>query len=160
MTVRTLPIWVILSTVGIVVLLMISHSNYHVSSIGKIRAKCLSKKPPAQRNNAFIRIKKRVSEAYYPWMAFIVFIIVSISFCVENHKLMPSTDYLILSIIINTGIWLIMAFFATIILVSLMKLCQEDALRDLKSYYFQHYGVSLIYIDKIDEERYYELFNR
>ena len=156
MTVSSLPIWVILSVVGMVALIVIAQINYYVPPMGKLRARCLVDKPAEQRNNSIIRLKRRIGEEYYPLIALVFYVVVSVCFCIENYKEMPGGP-LVFTIILGVIIWLLVAIVAVSFLAGLMKTWQENAVQDLKEYYNKHYGVTVLYLDKIHEEYYDEL---
>lgn len=151
----TLPVWIILSVVGFLALNALAYFNYHLSKMDKMKARCLRKKPAEQRNNRVLRLERLVDERYYAWMVFILYTIISICFCVENHSTMLLGEYLFLKVLMGLCIWFVTAVAVSCFMVALMTVCQENAIRDLKNYYQRHFGVTVISVDRDDEREYY-----
>ncbi len=156
MTVSTLPVWAILTIIGFIALIIVASNNYHLSKMDKLRARCLMGKPAKQRNNNILSLKRFIGEEYYSLMAFAAYVVITICFCVENHRMILYGDHLVLRILISLSIWFALAIFVTCFMVALMMACQDNAIKDLKGYYQKHYGVTVVNIDKDDEEAYYE----
>ena len=157
MTVSSLPVWVCLSILGFISLNFIAYINYHLSRMDRLRAQCLKDKPAKRRNNSVLRLDCRISENNYPWMAFALYVIVSICFLVENHDMMMSSgNHPVLGALIILGIWLFTAVVVVCIMTALMITCQENAIKDLKKYYERHFGVTVVNVDRTVEKEYYE----
>lgn len=152
----TLPVWVILSIIGGVIIIAVPSFNYYVPNMGKLRAQCLKDKSSKQRNNNIIRLKRRVDEYYYAWIVIIIYMVVSMSFCVENNKIILDSEHLFLRVLLGLGLWIVVGFILVVFLTALMSMCQEIAIKDLKDYYGARYKVAVLYLDKIDFDAYYE----
>ena len=155
----SLPLWVILSIVGLLFSILVGNINYYLPSVSKLKAECLRKKPPAQRNNYILNLKRRIDEEYYMYIAITIYVIVSLCFCIENRSMLFNGEFIVVRIFLAVVLWLVCALIATSVLTGLMTLCQEDAVQKLKNHYQRHYGVIVINLDKKDEKAYEELSN-
>ncbi len=156
MTVSTFPVWVILSVVFIVLLVIIANVNYYLPRMSKLRAKCVVDKSIRKRNNTVLRMKRRIDEDVYYLIAFLMYAIISICFLVENHGIFHLEDFLFFKVLGGFLAWLFSAMFIVSFVVAFMKLLQENAMKDLKSYYYNHYGVTIVYLHEHTEKEYQE----
>ena len=161
MTVRTLPVWVIMSVVFIIILVVIASVNYYLPRFGKLRVECAMNKSLRRRNNTIIRMRRRIDEDSYPWIAFLMYTMVSICFVVENRRGLFDGEYIILKALGGFFAWLFSALIIVCFIVAFMKIIQENAVKDLKYYYSSRYGITIIYLQESIEKEYqeYELSN-
>lgn len=151
----TLPVWVFLSIAGGILILVIPHVNYHLSRMSKMRIQCLKDKPEERRSNSVIGLKRWIDEKYYPWIVLGIYMAMTISFCVGNHAVLPSGEHVILQVLLRFVVWLLTASIVVVMATGLMGVLQDTAIKDLKNYYESRFHVTIMYLDKIDLEEYY-----
>lgn len=156
MAVSTFPVWIILAVVGFIVLTIVAQNNYHLSRMDKLRARCLADKPAEQRNNNILTLKHYVDDERYARMAFALYAIVSVCFCLENREMIVGGKSMFLNILIVVVVWCILAIMVTCFITALMDTFQKNAVRDLKDYYQRHYGVTVVNVSREDEIAYRE----
>lgn len=160
-TVRTFPVWVIMSVVFIIILVVIASINYYLPRFGKLRVECVMNKSLRRRNNTIIRMRRRINENCYPWIVFLMYTMVSICFVVENRRGLFDGEYVILKALGGFFAWFFSALIIVCFIVAFMKIIQENAVKDLKYYYSSRYGITIIYLQESIEKEYqeYELSN-
>ena len=156
MAVSSFPVWVIMSVVCVIILVVIANVNYYLPRISKLKARCVINKPLRQRNNTILRLRRRMSEDSYPWIAFLMYTMISICFLVENRNGLFDEEYIILKALGGFLAWLFSAIIIVCFVVAFMKLLQENAVKDLKKYYNNRYGVTVIYLHESIEKEYQE----
>ena len=97
-----------------------------------------------------------MSEDSYPWIAFLMYTMISICFLVENRNGLFDEEYIILKALGGFLAWLFSAIIIVCFVVAFMKLLQENAVKDLKKYYNNRYGVTVIYLHESIEKEYQE----
>lgn len=153
MTGGSLQIWMILLLGGILVGVVISVNNYYVPRYGEAKAKIMSQRPARERNNCIINISKRIDEEYFMLMTLLMYVLISMVFMIENRLwIVDQVGHNLLAWFFLFVFWLVMAFFTMIFCTAVMLRIEQNSKSELKEYYSKHYGVTLIYQDKFDDE--------
>lgn len=161
MAVSSFPIWVILSMVCFILLIIVAKANYYLPRMSRLRAICAKDKSTKQRSNMILRMRRRIKEEDYQWIVLLMYAIVTVCFIIENRSVLFNGGFLLLKVLAGLFIWLFSALFVVSFMVAFMKVLQENAVKDLKNYYSNHYGVTIVYIHEKTEKEYqdFELSN-
>lgn len=155
MAVSTLPMWVYFVIVGGLFLALVPNVNYYLTRMSKLKIQCLIDKPEEQKSSRTIKLQRRINEDNYPLLILVVYVIVSISFCVDNYKIL-NIDPVIIRVLMGFFLWLMLGFVVLVIGTALMDLLQKRALEDLKTYYNSRHHITLISVDDDDMDEYYD----
>ena len=159
MAIGSFPVWIIVAVVGFIVLIALASLNWYLPRMSRLKAQVMSEKSTKRKNNYIVKLDRHIDDEKYPQLAFLLYVITSVCFFVENHETIFSGDYLLLRIMISLGIWLFFALVVVVFLVGLMGVVEYNSLKDVKKYYENRYGVIVTHLDDEDIEQYYELSN-
>ena len=148
----TLPIWMAIMLAGTLIMMMLGYCNYYVPRDQKAKAEYLRSHHEMENQESLIYFSKRVDETVYLMIATVVVIMASVFFLLDSYKevIEKISKIGFFGILIGVLVFLAVLFAAIMFLVVVAIASESEAIRGIQKYYWGHYQIPVIDINKIE----------